>query len=137
MMLNLKMSEVEDEVFKYLPIGAMIGLIFLFEIFLIVDTDLIPLVGSTEGLNTVDWSNFVDQKDNIEVFGLTLYTHCLVPFLMAGLILLIAMVGAIVLTMQCRPSLRRQHVYQQLSRNFENAVFSVKGSDKFNPKLIG
>ena len=46
-------------------------------------------------------------------------------FLLAGVILLIAMVGAIVLTMSTRTSLRRQFIYQQISRDFDNAVFLV------------
>ena len=48
-------------------------------------------------------------------------------FLIAGLILLVAMIGAIVLTMQTRTTLRRQQIYQQTSRDFENAVFLSSG----------
>ena len=44
MMLNVKISEVQDEVLQYLPIGGLIGIVFLLEIFLIIEGDFISLI---------------------------------------------------------------------------------------------
>ena len=46
-------------------------------------------------------------------------------FLMAGIILLVAMIGAIVLTMQIRTTIRRQHIFQQVSRDADHAVYLI------------
>jgi NADH-quinone oxidoreductase subunit J len=52
MMLNVKVTELTDGFIRYLPIGAIIGLIFLFEIFLVIDNDLVPVIqlSAIEGL---------------------------------------------------------------------------------------
>jgi len=50
MMLNIKVLEVEDEVLQYLPVGGLIGLIFLFEIFFIIDGDFVSFNGQVENL---------------------------------------------------------------------------------------
>ena len=72
------------------------------------------------------WVANTESISNIATLGQVLYTTFAV-FLIAGLILLVAMIGAIVLTMQTRTTLRRQQIYQQTSRDFENAVFLSSG----------
>ena len=126
MMLNVKISEVQDEVLQYLPIGGLIGIVFLLEIFLIIEGDFVSLL-QTHNINPdyVNWFSNKDSISNIQTLGDVLYTDYVIFFLLAGVILLIAMVGAIVLTMSTRTSLRRQFIYQQVSRDFENAVFLV------------
>lgn len=118
MMLNVKISEVEDEVLQYLPVGGTIGLIFLFLIFFIIEGDFVSFNGQANSIY-LDWFQQVDVVSNIETLGQVLYTEYLVYFLLAGVILLVAMVGAIVLTMSTRTSLRRQLIFQQVSRDFE------------------
>jgi len=44
MMLNVKVTELNDSFIRYLPIGAIIGFIFLFEVFLVIDNDLVPII---------------------------------------------------------------------------------------------
>jgi len=44
MMLNVKVTELNDSFIRYLPIGAIIGFIFLFEVFLVIDSDLVPII---------------------------------------------------------------------------------------------
>ena len=126
MMLNVKISEVQDEVLQYLPIGGLIGIVFLLEIFLIIEGDFVSLL-NTNNINPeyINWFSNKDSISNIQTLGDVLYTDYVIFFLLAGVILLIAMVGAIVLTMSTRTSLRRQFIYQQVSRDFENAVFLV------------
>jgi NADH:ubiquinone oxidoreductase subunit 6 (subunit J) len=128
MMLNIKISEVQDEIYQYLPVGGLIGFIFLSEIFLILESDFVPLL--SQNLLSTDYNIWVASTEsisNIATLGQVLYTTFAVFFLIAGLILLVAMIGAIVLTMQTRTTLRRQQIYQQTSRDFENAVFLSSG----------
>ena len=54
-----------------------------------------------------------------------LYSYYALAFLMAGIILLVAMIGAIVLTMQIRTTVRRQHIFQQVSRDADHAVYLI------------
>ena len=126
MMMDIRLSEVQDEIYKYLPVGGLIGIIFFVEILTVVESDLVPLI-SSESFNYVNWSSKIDYITNVESLGQLLYTHYAFFFLVAGLILLVAMLGAIVLTMQTRKGVRRQHIYQQVSRDFENAVFLATG----------
>ena len=126
MMLNIKISEVVDEIYQYVPIGGLIGIIFLLEVFLIVDNDFVPLlVSGNEAGDCVEWSGYVDSVSNLSSLGQVLYSHYALAFLMAGVILLVAMIGAIVLTMQIRTTVRRQHIFQQVSRDADNAIFLV------------
>ena len=124
MMLNVKISELEDELLQYLPVGGIIGLIFLFLIFFIIEGDFLSFDGSTSNIY-LDWFQQVDVVSNIGTLGQVLYTDYFLYFLLAGVILLVAMVGAIVLTMSTRTSLRRQLIFQQVSRDFENSTLLV------------
>jgi len=126
MMLNVKITEIQDEVLQYLPIGGLIGIVFLLEIFLIIEGDFVSLINPNQNdIVYIDWFAQIDSISNIQTLGNVLYTDYVLFFLLAGVILLIAMVGAIVLTMSTRSSLRRQFIYQQVSRDFDNAVFLV------------
>ena len=126
MMLNVKITEIQDEVLQYLPIGGLIGIVFLLEIFLIIEGDFVSLINpNQDNAVYIDWFAQIDSISNIQTLGNVLYTDYVLFFLLAGVILLIAMVGTIVLTMSTRSSLRRQFIYQQVSRDFDNAVFLV------------
>ena len=126
MMLNVKITEIQDEVLQYLPIGGLIGIVFLLEIFLIIEGDFVSLINpNQDNAVYIVWFAQIDSISNIQTLGNVLYTDYVLFFLLAGVILLIAMVGAIVLTMSTRSSLRRQFIYQQVSRDFDNAVFLV------------
>jgi NADH-quinone oxidoreductase subunit J len=126
MMLNIKISEVIDEIYQYLQVGGLIGIIFLLEVFIIVDNDFVPLLSDGNMPSAyVDWSGQIDNVTNLSSLGQVLYTHYALAFLMAGIILLVAMIGAIVLTMQIRTTVRRQHIFQQVSRDADNAIYLV------------
>ena len=126
MMLNIKLAEINEKRLRYLPVGGFLGLLFLFEIFLIVDNDLIPLIGdyaeSTPESAFTQWALFVDTLTNIEALGLLIYTFYFAFFLMASLILLVAMIGAIVLTMHKGVLVKRQQVFQQNTREFAKTI---------------
>lgn len=132
------------DLFTYIPIALVVGAVFLAEINIIVKGDLEPLLPE-KGLsqpNYIHWIEYLDSVgsgvSSIENLGQVLYTHYFFYFLIAGIILLVAMIGAIVLTLQSHMHTsstrsasglmiaKRQHVYQQLSRDANNAVFLIK-----------
>lgn len=128
MMLNIKLAEINEKRLRYLPIGGLLGILFLVEIFLIVDNDLIPLVSHSVFYNTtfIQYSSLIESVTNIESVGLLLYTYYFYFFLIASLILLVAMIGAIVLTMHRGVYVKRQQVFQQNTREFGKSVGKIK-----------
>jgi len=205
-MLHIKFAEIHENVLRYLPVGGLLGCIFLFEILLVVENDLIPVlspphfletmnepfygllssegfkevtpswfqvplfsfleilsykwqgflhhiqdhqyVQDLEGLNTfpmetmnwfsisegishfqhyhhfqyIQWPSQIVHMTTIEGLGQLLYTYYFYFFLLASLILLIAMIGAIVLTMHKGIDVKRQEVYEQNTREFAKTI---------------
>jgi len=147
MMLNIKLVEINENVLRYLPIGGLIGLIFLFEVFLIVDSDLIPMLHlnpqfSLSGDYTlyldqlavdsffIQWPTLVTGVSNIESLGHLIYTYYFYYFIMASLILLVAMIGAIVLTMHKGIDVKRQEIFEQNTREFTKTVQKLEVNRK-------
>ena len=121
MMLDVDFAELRQGVLQYLPIGALIGIVFL--------TELVLVVGAwTVGANVAITAPIppLDTAANTEALGLVLYTKYVYYFQVSGLVLLVAMIGAIVLTLRSRPGVRRQRVSEQLYRPKEDAVTVVK-----------
>jgi NADH-quinone oxidoreductase subunit J len=131
MMLNIKASNETGDLLRFLPIGGLVGLIFLFEVFLVIEGNLTSLLGSSEvAVGIIQWSQKVDQVTNVEVLGQVLYTYYFYFFLAASISLLVSMIGAIVLVMQTSPNVKRQQIFQQVSRDYERAVFlTSRGKD--------
>ena len=115
MMLNVKISSVQINKYSILPIGILIFII-LFNQFVgaISDLDLLRL--QPKNLSFVLWINETSNLSNIEVVGRVLYTHYSLLFLICGFILLVAMIGAIVLTMHQRVDVKKQKIEIQLAR---------------------
>lgn len=129
MMLNIKIAEINEKRLRYLPIGGVLGLVFLFEILLIVDNDLIPLllyntenIGEFKNIIFTNWSENLQTVTNIQAIGNLVYTYYFYFFLMSSIILLIAMIGAIVLTMQKGIRIKRQQVFLQNTRDFAKTI---------------
>ncbi len=119
MMLDVDFVELRQGMLNYLPVGATIGLILLGELGLVVGTwTLSPqlLKAVTAPLPASG------TVSNTEAIGLLLYTRYLFYFQTAGLILLIAMVGAIVLTLRHKAGVRRQSIPQQVARDPASAI---------------
>ena len=132
MMLNIKLAEINEKRLRYLPIGGLLGILFLLEIFVIVDNDLIPLLsfhnlsGEHNGfLVFTQWPFLKESCNNISALGSIIYTYYFYFFSMASFILLVAMIGAIVLTMHKGVSHKRQQVFQQNSREFAKTVAKI------------
>ena len=133
MMLNIKVHKMQEELLRFVPIGSFIALVFFLELFFLLGGDFLPqwsqrlwISGSKEMVQAPQWFQQMDGLTNLQCFGQLLYTHYFYYFLAAGLILLVALLGTIVLTLQTHRKVKRQQLFQQLSRNFENAIFLVK-----------
>ncbi|MDB5510851.1 MAG: NADH-quinone oxidoreductase subunit [Enterovirga sp.] len=119
MMLDVDFAELRQGFQRYLPVGALIGVIFLVEILLVVSTWTI----SPDALRVPIAANPpAEVITNTEAIGRVLYTRYSYFFQAAGLILLVAMIGAIVLTLRDRVGVRRQNIAQQVARTPEEAV---------------
>ena len=85
-----------EEVLRYLPVSAIIGLIFWWEMFFILDNETIPLLPTqrnTTSLRYTVYAGKVRSWTNLETLGNLLYTYYFVWFLVPSLILLVAMIG--------------------------------------------
>jgi NADH-ubiquinone oxidoreductase chain 6 len=132
MMLNIKIAEIHENVLRYLPVGGIIGLIFLLEIFLIVDNDYIPLFEPPFGTKILTYTVYagkIQSWTNIESVGNLLYTTYFILFLISSLILLVAMIGAIVLTMHKTAQVKRQDVFQQNAIDFQTTIKKLRNND--------
>jgi NADH-ubiquinone oxidoreductase chain 6 len=99
MMFHIQIAEIHEEVLRYLPVSGIIGLIFWWEMFFILD-ECIPLpTPEIRPLRYTVYAGKVRSWTNLETLGNLLYTYYFVWFLVSSLILLVAMIGAIVLTM--------------------------------------
>jgi NADH-ubiquinone oxidoreductase chain 6 len=123
-MLNIRLVELKENILRYLPVGGLIGIIFFLEIFLILRSDLIFLLknNTTDSFQYITWINKIDTLTNTETLGQLIYTHYYYYFLVAGIILLVAMIGSIVLTLQKSVEIKRQEIYEQVSRDFLTTI---------------
>jgi len=127
MMLNLK-SAYTKGIFNSFPIGAFIGLVFMFVLYSgILSVPGVSELGRQFSVEYTDWLSIVSNVTNIDVFGALLYTYYAPFLLIVGVILLIAMIGGVVLTKTnyINSDKKRDFIDQQVSRNFENAVFLI------------
>ncbi|HEY4987567.1 MAG TPA: NADH-quinone oxidoreductase subunit J, partial [Bradyrhizobium sp.] len=121
MMLDVDFAELKHGALQYLPIGMLIGGIFLAELLLVVGAWVIG-----PGVPQAITAPISAKVPNIEAIGLVLYTRYAYFFEAAGMILLVAMVGAIVLTLQHRVRVRRQNIPEQNARTPATAMEVVK-----------
>ncbi|MDP1854398.1 MAG: NADH-quinone oxidoreductase subunit J, partial [Candidatus Omnitrophota bacterium] len=122
MMLDINVVELREGFLKYLPVGALIGVVLFAEILL-----GLGVIGS--GSATMAALNKQGAQvlavDNTRAIGLVLYTQYFYLFQVAGLVLLVAMIGAIVLTLRTRPGVRRQKIGDQINRTKEQSMTVV------------
>jgi NADH-quinone oxidoreductase subunit J len=128
MMLDIKeINKNEKNIFFSLPINIIIGIIILSEIYLILFNDLtLNLTPLTNRLEFENWFNFINPISNLEAIGQILYTYYFIYFIQAGIVLLIAMIGSIVLTMQFNKFNKRQQISEQISRQVSKSYFLIK-----------
>lgn len=119
MMLNINFSELREGFMKYLPIGATIGFILMAELIFVVGA----WVAAPEAATFAGTPGRTPAAaTNTEALGRLIYTDYVYLFQAAGLILLVAMIGSIVLTLRRRDGVRRQNIGDQVSRRREDVV---------------
>jgi NADH-quinone oxidoreductase subunit J len=123
MMLDINFVELRQGFLQYLPTGIIIGLILLIELVIVVSGHTI----ATEKIDVKTWPvPSIDQVSNTGALGELLYTHYIYLFQAAGMILLVAMVGAIVLTHRHRKGARKQRIHEQVNRRDSIKIVKVE-----------
>jgi NADH-quinone oxidoreductase subunit J len=117
MMLDVDFAELRDGFLQYLPVGALIGIVLLAEILLVVGAWTIG-----GGTPRVAAAPITAGVSNTEAIGLVLYTKYIYYFQAAGLVLLVAMIGAIVLTLRHKDGVKRQNISDQVARTPATAI---------------
>jgi NADH-quinone oxidoreductase subunit J len=117
MMLDINFAELRQGFLQYLPVGGLIGLVLLVELVLIFASWAIAPSAQVSAP-----APSVESASNTHAIGNVLYTDFVFVFEAAGMVLLVAMVGAIVLTLRAREGVRRQSAARQVFRTREQAV---------------
>lgn len=121
MMLDVDFVELRQGMLNYLPVGATVGFIVLFELVLVIGTWTL----SPEALQAAA-APVASGLTNTEALGQVLYTKYIFFFQIAGLILLVAMIGAIVLTLRHKEGVKRQNIADQNARSPATAIEIIK-----------
>ncbi len=120
MMLDINFVEMRQGFLQYLPIGALIGLVLLAELVMLGGAWVFApeaLEVAAGGPTALD-----PELSNTEALGRLLYTHYAYLFIAAGMVLLTAMIGAIVLTLRQRANVRRQSISAQIGRRRNESI---------------
>ncbi|PYF05452.1 NADH dehydrogenase subunit J [Rhodopseudomonas faecalis] len=117
MMLDIDFKQLRQGFLRYLPFGMLVGLVFLAELLLLAGG---WVVRPTVVKNVT--APIPTDIGNTEALGLVLYTTYIHYFQIAGVVLLVSMIGAIVLTMRHRSSVKRQNIAAQNARSPETAI---------------
>ena len=113
MMLDVDFAELRQGFLNYLPIGALVGLVLMVELLLVLGA---WAIGAGVQRTVVLPIPPAETVTNTEALGLVLYTRYVYFFQAAGLVLLVAMIGAIVLTLRHKPDVKRQNIADQVAR---------------------
>src|SRR6202162_2833641 len=119
MMLDVDFAELRQGFLSYLPVGIVIGIVFLVE--LLRGVAVWAIGTHVPGAITAPIPP-LESVSNTEALGRVLYTRYIYYFQAAGLILLVAMIGAIVLTLHHKPGVRRQNAADQIARTPRTAI---------------
>jgi len=119
MMLDVDFAELRAGIARYWPVGALFALVLLAEIGFAV------MAWQAGGVEAVRRAPTATNMPNIQALGTVLYTRYLYIFEAAGLVLLVAMIGAIVLSHRTRRDVRPQNVGQQVRRRPQDAVRNI------------
>ena len=121
MMLDVDFASLRAGMLAYAPIGIVVGAILLIELLLVGGSYMLAPSLTGSGAVPIDLS-----LDNTRQLGEVLYTRYVFLFQGAGAVLLVAMIGAIVLTLRHKPNVKRQDVGKQTSRKRSEATELVK-----------
>lgn len=126
MMLTNKQSYSNNFFLKYIPFGSFLGFVFVLEIFFLLNENFKnnPYLSSFLFNYYSNWFEKIDSFSEIDLIAQLMYTKFFVQFLLAGLILLIAVIGSVVLAKKIFIyNQKPQIIFKQLSRNYKNSLF--------------
>ncbi len=119
MMLDVNFAGLRKGAMQFVPLGTVLGIVLLVELIVMYQAwSFAPQSAQNLAAPMPDMA----EVQNTQALGQVLYTQYFLAFQVAGLILLVAMIGAIVLTHRTRPGLRRQKVAEQVARRPEDAM---------------
>jgi|TARA_R110000868_G_scaffold194119_2_gene439456 NADH-quinone oxidoreductase subunit J len=116
MMLDVNFEKLREGAKSYIGIGVVLGLVLIAELITLYAAWDVNAAGKTSGVAAIG------ERSNTEIIGSVLYTDYIYAFQLSGLILLVAMIGAIVLTHRRRSDVRRQKVAHQVGVTREDAM---------------
>ena len=120
MMLDINFAELRQGINTYLPFGIFLGVVLFIElVFMVFQNWVAP---QSVALAAQAPAPMATEVSNTRALGQLIYTHYLYVFQIAGLILLVAMIGAIVLTLRHRPGVQRQRIAAQIGRKRADVV---------------
>lgn len=108
MMLDINLAPMREGFARYLPIGALVGLVMVVEMVLVVGSEQVNLIGATTAAAAGE------PMSNTKALGSVLYTVYAYPFEIASVVLLVAIVAAIMLTHRRRPGTKQQSIDRQV-----------------------
>jgi NADH-quinone oxidoreductase subunit J len=127
MMLNIKIIELKNNILNYLPLSAFVTLIvtlqFVYIIFKVYPAENFLLVSVLfPDMSYTEIIAYLDRKNTFITFGLLLFNFYPLSFVLISFILLIALLGSIILTLEEHSLIKRQVILEQNSRNFFKTV---------------
>jgi NADH-quinone oxidoreductase subunit J len=123
MMLDIDFTELRRGITRYLPVGLLLAIVLGAEFAIIIGSWQVSQHAAMVAPTPTPPPNTIS---NTVALGSVLYTDYIYLFQVAGLILLVAMIGAIVLTLRHREGVKRQNIAQQVGRRAEEAIALVK-----------
>jgi NADH-quinone oxidoreductase subunit J len=117
MMLDIDFAALKGELARYMPLGLLIGVVLLMQVG--IGVGIWTVADGAEGLRQAVAPS---EVDNTRALGMLLYDKYFLLFQLAGLILLVAMIGAILLTLRHRKDIKRQNVLAQMWRDPAKAM---------------
>jgi NADH-quinone oxidoreductase subunit J len=121
MMLDVDFAELRQGLLQYAPIGVVVGLVLLLELLLVAGSFVVSPEVTSAAVLPID-----SAVDNTRALGQVLYTRYIYLFQGAGAVLLVAMIGAIVLTLRHKPNIKRQDPIKQVGRKVSETLEVVK-----------
>jgi NADH-quinone oxidoreductase subunit J len=121
MMLDVDFAQLRQGLLQYAPIGVVVGLVLLLELLLVAGSFVVSPDVATTAVLPIDHA-----IDNTRALGQVLYTRYVFLFQGAAAVLLVAMIGAIVLTLRHKPSVKRQDPVAQVGRKVSETLEIVK-----------
>ena len=121
MMLDIDFAQLRVDALSYAPLGLLLGGVLCLELILLYAGGRFD-----PGLRAATPMPNPEMLENTKALGAVLYTQYFLPFQVAGVILFVAMIGAIVLTLRSRPGVRRQQIAAQNARRANDVIEMVR-----------